>query len=485
MKSLPRSRADARISGADSQQAQDFQLSQENSGASGLPGWPGVRSAPAGPVGRKASKRKGSGASLGTTAKSAVVLGGLEGFKALNGKDLKPFSSVEHSRETITQISSGKPGFIDPETGEILGVEEPFDPMLFRVQRFACQSVVRVLMGSSRTSKCLRWRQVGRQVEVWKSREYRTASYSGLQTCGSVWACPVCAAKVAERRRSEIIAAMVAHKAAGGGVFLLTLTAPHQRGDGIGELLAKHGQALRRFWSLKAVRKVLEEMGSLGQIRAAEVTHGRRSEFNNGWHPHHHVLLFLGVGGDCGAVDEASRKDWAVRLYLQWSACCEAFGLGLPSFAHGLKLDDGSKASAYVSKWGLEDEMTKGHTKKASKGETPFDFLRAILADATDKQAGVLFVEFAEAFKGKRQLTWSPGLKKRFAIGELSDEELAAKQDDLALLLGTLTVDQWRDVLRVEGRGLLLQLAAGADGWEAVERYLSGIASLVPAEVPC
>ena len=119
--------------------------------------------------------------------------------------------------------------------------------------------------------------------------------------------------------------------------------------------------------------------------------------------------------------------------------------------------------------------MTKGHTKKESKGETPFDFLRSILADATDKQAGVLFVEFAEAFKGKRQLTWSPGLKKRFAIGELSDEELAAKQDDLALLLGTLTVDQWRDVLRAAGSGLLLQSPAGAAGWEAVERSLAGI----------
>jgi len=122
----------------------------------------------------------------------------------------------------------------------------------------------------------------------------------------------------------------------------------------------------------------------------------------------------------------------------------------VPSFAHGLKLDDGSKASAYVSKWGLEDEMTKGHTKKAAKGETPFDFLRAVLADSSDKEAGRLFVEFAEAFKGKRQLTWSPDLKRRFGIGEVSDEELAAKQDDLARLLGSLSVIQWR---RSAGRG--------------------------------
>lgn len=352
----------------------------------------------------------------------------------------------------------------------------PFDPMAKRVDRFVLQSVVKHLMGSSRTAKCLRWRQAHRQVEVWKSAEYRTASYAGLQTCASVWACPVCAAKIAERRRGEILGAMTLHKASGGTVFLLTLTAPHQRVDRIADLLPKHALALRRFFSLRAVKKVFAEMGIVGQIRAAEVTHGRRSEFNNGWHPHHHILQFAGAGAGCGPSGEAIRKDWSVRLYLQWAACCEAVGLGLPSFAHGLKLDDGSKASAYVSKWGLEDEMTKGHTKKASKGETPFDFLRAVLADSSDKEGGRLFVEFAEAFKGKRQLTWSPGLKKRFAVGEVSDEELAAKQDDLARMLGTITVEQWRDVLRVEGRGLVLQLAASG-GWSAVEAYLVGIES--------
>jgi hypothetical protein len=167
-------------------------------------------------------------------------------------------------------------------------------------------------------------------------------------------------------------------------------------------------------------------------------------------------------------------KDWAVRLYLRWAACCEAAGLGTPSFAHGLKLDDGSKAAKYVAKWGLEDEMTKGHTKKAISGETPFDFLRAYLADATDKQAGALFKEFAETFKGKRQLYWSPGLKKRFAIGESSDEELAAQMEDHASMLGTITIDQWRDVLAVEGNGTVLMLAASG-GWDAVACFLDGI----------
>jgi hypothetical protein len=96
------------------------------------------------------------------------------------------------------------------------------------------------------------------------------------------------------------------------------------------------------------------------------------------------------------------------------------------------------------------------------------------LADASDKQAGALFKEFAETFKGKRQLYWSSGLKKRYAVMDKTDEELAGTMDDYARLLGTITIDQWRDVLADKGRGTVLMLAASG-GWEAVEVYLGAI----------
>ena len=370
--------------------------------------------------------------------------------------------------------SSAAPLKIDPETGEVTGGEAVYSPMSARIQRFILQSVARKFLPKSRTDKCLRLRQASKEIQVWQSKEHKTTSYSGLQTCGSVWACPVCSAKIAERRRAEIIAAMAAHKAAGGCMNLLTLTAPHQRADNLADLLKKQALALKKMFADFSVRKVLADMGVLGQIRALEVTHGRLSEFNNGWHPHYHLLLFCGSGVDLARFDGPQMKDWAARLYLRWAACCEGAGLGTPSFAHGLKLDDGSKAAKYVAKWGLEDEMTKGHTKKATNGETPFDFLRAYLADRTDKQAGALFKEFAETFKGKRQLYWSPGLKKRFAIGESSDEELAAQMDDYAAMLGTITLEQWSYVLAVDGRGVLLMVAANG-GWDAVVLYLGGI----------
>ena len=81
--------------------------------------------------------------------------------------------------------------------------------------------------------------------QVWKSKKHKTASYGCLQTCGSVWVCPVCGAKVGERRRGEIQQAMAQHRACGGEVHLLTLTAPHTRFDVLEELQAKLGKAFK------------------------------------------------------------------------------------------------------------------------------------------------------------------------------------------------------------------------------------------------
>lgn len=355
------------------------------------------------------------------------------------------------------------PRWVDPETGEILGLER--DSATFRWERFAIQAVSRRLLPDMRVHNCLRVRSKGREIEVVQSIEHKTASYKGLQTCGSVWVCAVCAAKISERRRVELVSAITMHQAQGGQVLLMTLTTPHGLGDDLAHVLACQAKALKYFNSDRASRKLFEDMDCIGQVRALEVTHGRKRQVNNGWHPHYHILLFVRAGLDLEAFQ--------ARLFERWLSACLKAGLKAPSASHGVRLDDGSKAASYASKWGLESEMTKGHTKVAKDGETPFDFLRAYLEEQ-DKQAAALFIEFAKVFKGKRQLHWSQGLKKRFAIGEASDEEIAEKQDDQAVLLGSISLEQWRAVLRHEGRAIVLELAE-KQGWEGVQSYLNSI----------
>lgn len=363
---------------------------------------------------------------------------------------------------------------VDPDTGEILGI---VDPMESRIRRYILQSIVRNLLPKSRTNNCNRVRQGSKQIQVLKSTKHSKTSFGGLQTCGSVWQCPVCAAKISERRRLEVLAAMDAWKAEGGAVNLLTLTCPHQRGDDLKELITKQARALNSFWADRDVKRVLLQMENIGHIKATEATHGRLSPVNNGWHPHYHILLFNRLEPHLMRYSQLLKEqmiEWQWSLYVRWANACKLAGLGEPSFKHGIDLQDGNKAQKYISKWGLEDEITKGHIKKALNGETPFDFLRALELDRNDKQAAALFIEFSTAFKGKRQLRWSKGLKSRFAVEEKNDDQLAEEKEDFAQVLGLITIDQWRDVLAVEGRGVVLS-AAYRGGWPAVLDYLRQI----------
>lgn len=392
-------------------------------------------------VDRVASVLSRSGAPLGTAAKFQAT-SNHAGFKA------------------------GVVSTIDPETGEISTVGPSGltvrDAAECRLERFALQSVVRDLLPNSRTAKCLRWRQKDKTVQVWKSNQYQRAHYKGLQTCASVWACPVCAAKISERRRAELEALISDHQAAGGVVLLGTRTFPHQRTDVLADLLDQLAKSDASFKAHRDYKTLAKAFGLVGTVRAVEVTYGA-----NGWHPHVHELLFFAVP----VVIEDLEED----LFRIWQGAAVRAGFPSPFRAHGLQLQDGTKAAKYASKWGLESELTQWHRKRGKvDSQTPFDLLRQVF-DTQDKQAAALFREYADSFHGRHQLQFSRGLKKLYSIAEVSDDELANRQDDDAVLLGSFTPDQWRLVCQTGQRGSLLEVASSS-GWDAVVSLLESLA---------
>lgn len=340
-----------------------------------------------------------------------------------------------------------------------------YDPGAAKIGRFVVQAAARFCLPESRTAKCLRIRRRNGEggiegVSVWRAVEHSTAHYKGLQTCGSVWACPVCSGTISERRRVELAQAIGLHRAAGGDVLLLTLTNRHERRDDLGELVKGQAQALRRFMrGTMASSAWFDALGSIGTIRAMEVTHGDA----NGWHPHYHILVFCRAGVD---LAEATGAGSAI-----WANCCKLAGLRIPSIERGLTLQGGEYAAQYVGKWGLDHEMTKGHQKKAlAGGSTPFDLLRRIVAGESVGRSAALFSEFARVFKGRRQLVWSKGLKARFAVEDASDEAIAEGGEvEGSELFARIGLVEWRAVLRAEWqgatgiRGQLLVLAGRND----------------------
>jgi hypothetical protein len=315
----------------------------------------------------------------------------------------------------------------------------------------------------------MRWRLPSHKVTVNKAHEFNKAFYTGLQVCGRVWACPVCSAKIAERRRVDLTTATALAKAKGWQVMLLTLTVPHGLGDDLGTMLDQMMQAWRKTATErrgKALRKTLDVRGT---IRALEVTHGK-----NGWHPHFHALLFLGQGVTAEQVYEAYAP--------LWQTVCTKVGLPEPSLTYGTKVDDGSHAAAYVSKWGLVAEMTRGHSKKGSHGSlTPFDLLRCYL-DSKCKQSARLFLDYLEAFTGRRQLYWSNGLRDALGMNapDMSDEEIAKTHEERASVISELTDEQWRAVIRTRNEAALLNVVENNP--ESIECFLHGVVSLASLE---
>lgn len=357
---------------------------------------------------------------------------------------------VQHQKLVFAEKFSSS---VDPETGECAGpAPSPIErASAGRARRYALLGAVRRIDPTHRTAKCA-WSRVSAngQINVVRDGATGKARYSGLQVCARIWTCPICAAKISERRAVELAQAIGVSRSMNIRVMLLTATVPHLIGDSLQVLIQRLGVAWRSFTTNRRSQLLRSDIELVGTIRNIEVTHGV-----NGWHPHFHCLVFFRAD----AAPESIAAAWSEH----WQHCAVKAGLRRPGDEHGLTLQAGDYAARYVSKWGLEHEMTKSQAKQARKGgRTPFDIVQDF-GDGLDqaRNAG-LWREFAEAMHGQRQLHWSRGLKALFEVGEADDAELVAEEDARpAELVVQLTWPEWR-AIRAHHRAVLLDLAEQA-----------------------
>lgn len=293
------------------------------------------------------------------------------------------------------------------------------------------------------------------------------AYLSGVETCGSVWACPVCAPKIAEKRRLEVRQAITRHLSAGGAVYMTAFTVPHQFFDSCKELRSRVSKSFSKVISGKRWKKIKADYHLSGYIRALEVTHGK-----NGWHPHIHTLFFVDkVLNDC----DLNRLESV--LFDRWSKIVERDGGGWCN-RDIFRLEACTTpeiAGDYVGKWGVDSEITRFHLKKAKGGGfSPWDFLQ--MAHSSGTRAARLFREFLGAFKGARQLTWSLGLKRRFKIDEMSDREISS-HDAADETLAIISKEDYYSLLK---QGLVSNLLDCAEngGTTAIYAFLAKIGRL-------
>jgi len=322
-----------------------------------------------------------------------------------------------------------------------------------------------------------------RSVDVTYSPERDRARYRNLVYCCRIWHCPICAHIITEKRRRELTGALDDWP---GTLALGTFTVQHSRADNLAGMLAALSYTRRKMRKGRQWARLVDEFGIVGTVRALEVTFG-----DHGWHPHDHVLFVFE-----GELDGAAINALQSACSGLWLKFLGARGYSA-SAQHGVVVRaSGDVLTEYVTKfgdavtrpattWSVAHEIAKQPVKQGRlAGRTPFALLGDYLYG--DSAAGRLFVEYAYAFKGQRQLHWSHGLRDRLGLGrEPDDTELVEEPDELERLLVSLTLEQWRVIESRELRGHVLdqaRKAARSGDLAGFVAYLESIGAGLPAE---
>lgn len=336
--------------------------------------------------------------------------------------------------------------------------------------RYKLQSHSGSILKGERVCRCCKV-NIESSVDVYRSThndKSKSAHYGGLMFCGSVWHCPVCGAKIAERRSHELREAFDEGVKQGYNISHITFTFPHQRTDSLQQNLSSFLDAFKRFWDSAPMRRFKEDYGLMGRIRALETTWSEK----NGFHPHIHLITFTEKKFDhLDAIKEQLLKVWNDKLV----RC----GLN-PANHHGINIQNGDKAGEYINKfaddskltksgsevtWDMADEMTKLNSKSGRQGSlTPFDFLRIIdnpekygfqKSDASKFVA--LFKEYGEAFKGRSQLEWGRGsldVRKNLGLKDAkSDQDLVDEVQEEATKILSLPMVVFKKLIPKRNNG--------------------------------
>lgn len=290
------------------------------------------------------------------------------------------------------------------------------------------------------------------------------AGFSGVATCGSTWACPVCSQKIAAVRAGDLAAAVQSWHENQGRVLMVTLTMRHRKGQRLADLWdslsyawgkvtsgrgwvrdsATFGTVIPRLVKTGQHKGEIRNETRIGFARVVETTHGK-----NGWHIHIHALLF--VRGDATDRDAVTLAD---SMFGRWVPALVSKGLTAPSLDHGVDVrmvgkNDAVLLGDYFSKnvYAVRSDAEKAGWEIAGAGgkmagngnRTPFQILADVVKDG-DADDLAIWWEWEKASHNRRQLTWSAGLRDFLALGEeKTDEEITEEElgGDVVLVLSS------------------------------------------------
>lgn len=317
----------------------------------------------------------------------------------------------------------------------------------------------------------------GVQLRVTHTPEGKRAGFAGVQRCGSVWACPMCSAKVLGHRQTEIATAVDNWTSTGGQIAMLTFTMRHNRRQDLKDLWdglsqgwksvssGREYMAERERYGVETTRVVTSGKRAgqtvpthvLPFTRVAEVTHG-----DKGWHVHLHVLLYAPA-----SMTPAQLQELYVTWWKRWNSGLESLGITGSKMVNTAEFINGKTVSKTISDYFTKNtyveetsitagnvaglEIARGDLKNGRFGNrAAMEILRDLVNQphgperaATD---GKLWAVYELASKGRRQMTWARGSREILGLDvevtdeEIADEEIGTEEDAVI----NIPADSWK-----------------------------------------
>lgn len=314
-----------------------------------------------------------------------------------------------------------------------------------------------------RILKCFRWQipMTHGKINVEYLVNAGKARYNNLMVCDSVWLCPVCSYKILGKRAEEIRKGAEWAINQGYSLVMLTFTHSHHKKQPLADLIEKHSKSLTQFHNSKGWKAIKDECGYGWRITSNEVTYG-----DNGWHYHSHVLYIVS--------DANKLKEYEIELKKIWKDTLEKNELKA-NMSNGLDFlyCENEDIGSYLSKWGIDKELTGGNKKDG--GKSPFELLE-------NKEDYNLFIEYAKYFGNhtKNRIRWADGLKDLAGIKKKTDKELAEElteeeRNDIKIVIA-IGIDNWKLVCKKGYQAKVLELIERQKGGvDLLNRWLVSI----------
>jgi hypothetical protein len=334
--------------------------------------------------------------------------------------------------------------------------------------------------------------QEGYTMKVYDRGGDVAACWGNVQTCGSKWFCPVCAAKERQERAEQLAELAARHLAEGGELLMFTPTIRHHNGQPLRDLV----EAVQFGWTGRVANggawvSDRRRYGIEYIHRSVDLTIGP-----NGWHPHLHVLLFL---KSPLTADELAKL--RQRLWQRFARGVEAKGCE-PPLLNQCKLEkavDDAQISRYVStsvmkqktrSAGMESvrhDMKNGRRRSdGNQHFTPFEILRIMQdwgIDEEEEFGGVtrklrdVWAEYEAAMSGEEDrqgvhaFDSSPGLWQY--LDELREKQNAEEEEEADDLVWEMEIEIWTmDAILREPGALARAQTAAEVGRPAFERFI-------------